>query len=615
MITNATNVPRPEELDIPAIQARYRQERDKRLRSEGQKQYVRVDKLLDGFYDVDPHMPLVPREPLSEEIDVAVLGGGWSGILAAHHLKKAGIEDFRVIDHAGDFGGCWYWNRYPGIECDNEAYCYISLLEETGYVPSKRFAPGWEILEHFQRIGRTFGLYDKALFHTRIESLGWDEVSNRWLITTNRGDNIRARFVVMGAGPTNTPKLPSVPGITEFAGKVFHTSRWDYDYTGGDPKNPVLDRLADKRVAIIGTGATSVQAVPYLGRFAKELYVVQRTPSSVDVRANGPTDPAWAASLQPGWQAQRRDNYHRFTHSGFKPGEVELVGDIWTEMNRNLAAEFEAEGWPDLKPDEFWALRGRMDFQVMERLRRRVDEIVEDKATAEALKPWYSILCKRPTSNDDYYPAFNRPNVHLLDVSETRGLEGLTKNGILYKGEEIPVDCVIFASGYEVTSELKRRWGLACVDGRDGRSLYDHWADGYRTLHGTMASGFPNLFFMGLIQGGLNVSLPLVFEQQGEHIAWLIRETMARGAAALEPSAKAEAQWVHDVKASGPDMAPIVRECTPGYYNNEGEEQVRWYLGDSWGPGWQPWLDLIDDWKAQGTLPGMILRADAEAEA
>ena len=383
MITNATNVPSPDELDIPAIKARYRAERDKRLRKEGQGQYVRVDSLLDGFYDEDPYMPVAPREPLVEDIDVAVLGAGWSGTLAAYHLKKAGISDFRVIDHAGDFGGCWYWNRYPGIECDNEAYCYIALLEETNYVPSKRFAPGWEIFEHFQRIGKTFGLYDHALFHTRIETLRWDEASQRWLISTNRGDLIRARFVAMGAGPTNTPKLPGVPGIGAFKGQVFHTSRWNYDYTGGDWKNPVLDKLGDQTVAIIGTGATSVQAVPYLGKYAKQVYVIQRTPSSVDVRKNGATDPAWQASLKPGWQADRRDNYHRFTHSGFKPGEVELVGDIWTEMNRNLAYEFEQTGWPDpLTPEHFWALRERMDFQVMERLRRRVEEIVEDKATA-----------------------------------------------------------------------------------------------------------------------------------------------------------------------------------------------------------------------------------------
>lgn len=614
MISNATNVPQASEIDIPALQEKYRLERDKRLRAEGQNQYVRVDSVLSGFYEEDPHTPVTPREPINEDLNVAVLGAGWAGILTAYHLKKAGIENVRTIDIAGDFGGCWYWNRYPGIQCDNEAYCYIALLEETGYVPSKRFADGWEIREHFQRIATTFGLYENALFHTRIESLRWDEKINRWHITTNRGDTIRARFVVMGAGPTNTPKLPGIPGIPDFNGKVFHSSRWDYGYTGGTPKEPVLDKLADKRIAIVGTGASSVQAVPYLSRHAKQVYVVQRTPSSVDVRNNLPTDPEWEKSLQTGWHAARRNNYQRFTHSGFQAGDEDVVGDIWTEINRNIAAEMERDGgWRPLEIDEFLEWRETMDYQVMERLRRRVDDIVEDKETAEALKPYYRIVCKRPTSNDEYYPAFNRPNVKLLDVSETRGLEAVTERGILYKGEEYEVDCIIFASGFEVTSELKRRWGIGAIEGRSGISLYDHWADDYRTLHGTTSNGFPNLFFTGLLQGGLNVSLPLVFEQQGEHIAWLIRETLARGAVTIEPSQEAQDQWVHDIKASNIDMGPIVRECTPGYYNNEGEEKVRWFLGDSWGPGWQPFLDLLEDWKAQDTLPGMILRAEQDA--
>jgi len=614
MISNATHVPKASEIDIRALREKYRQERDKRLRAEGQNQYVRVDTHIAGFYDEDPHTPVTPREPVDAEIEVAVLGAGWSGTLAAYHLRKAGIDDFRIVDAAGGFGGCWYWNRYPGVQCDNEAYCYVALLEETGYVPSKRFVDGWEIREHFERIADKFRLDENALFHTRIESLKWDDHISRWRITTNRGDDIRARFVIMGAGPTNTPKLPGVPGIGDFKGHIFHSSRWDYDYTGGTQKNPVLDKLKDKRVAIVGTGASSVQAVPFLSRYVKQLYVIQRTPSSVDVRDNLPTDPEWEKSLQPGWQARRRDNYQRFTHAGFQQGEEDVVADIWTELNRNISAEMEQEeqGWRQLPVDEFLERRETMDYQVMERLRRRVASIVEDPETAEALKPYYRIICKRPTSNDEYYQSFNRPNVKLIDVSDTRGLEALTEKGFMHRGTEYEVDCIIFASGYEVTSELKRRWGIAAIDGREGRSLYDHWADGYRTLHGASAHGFPNLFVMGLLQGGLNVSLPAVFEQQGEHIAWLIRETLARGAVAIEPSAQAEADWIRDVKASNIDMGPIVRECTPGYYNNEGEEKVRWFLGDSWGPGWQSWLELLEDWKAQG-MPGMILRVGQDA--
>jgi cation diffusion facilitator CzcD-associated flavoprotein CzcO len=615
MMSNATNVPKASEIDIPALKEKYRQERDKRLRAEGQGQYVRVDSVLAGFYDEDPHTPVAPRTPISEDIEVAVLGAGWSGILAAYHLRKAGIHDVRNIDLAGDFGGCWYWNRYPGIQCDNEAYCYMALLEETGYIPSKRFADGSEIYEHFQRIARQFGLYENALFHTRIESLRWDEQISRWRIATNRGDDIRARFVVMGAGPTNTPKLPGIPGIADFEGKMFHSSRWDYEYTGGNNKQPVLDKLADKRVAILGTGASSVQAVPYLARYASELYVIQRTPSSVDVRNNLPTDPEWAESLTPGWHARRRDNYQRFTHSGFQQGEVDIVGDIWTEINRNISAELSADGWREIDIEEFLDRRETMDYQVMERLRRRVEDMVEDPDTAEALKPYYRIICKRPTSNDEYYKAFNRPNVHLIDVSGTRGLERLTRKGFVHDGAEYDVDCFIFASGFEVTSELRRRWGIAFIEGRGGRSLYDHWADDYRTLHGATTHGFPNLFFTGLLQGGLNVSLPLVFEQQGEHIAWLIRETLARGALAIEPSQQAQDDWVRDIKASNIDMGPIVRECTPGYYNNEGEEKVRWFLGDSWGPGWRPFLELLNTWRNEGSLPGMVLHAEQKTEA
>jgi cation diffusion facilitator CzcD-associated flavoprotein CzcO len=615
MIRQSTDVPPASQLDIPALRAKYEAERDKRLRSEGQKQYRRVESLIGDFYEDDPHVPIVPREPVSDDIEVAVLGAGWAGILTAYRLKQAGITNVRTIDLAGDFGGCWYWNRYPGIQCDNESYCYMGLLEETGYVPSRRFADGAEIFAHFQRIATKFGLYDNALFHTRVEALDWDASIERWRITTNRGDDIRARFVTMGLGPTNTPKLPGVPGIERFQGKVFHSSRWDYDYTGGGSTDFTLDKLADKRVAIVGTGASSIQATPYLGRHAKQLYVIQRTPSSVDVRNNLPTDPAWEASLEPGWQEHRRDNYHRFTHSGFKPDEHDMVGDIWTELNRNISAEMHEMGsWRELGFEEFFAWRETMDYQVMERLRRRVDAIVEEPETAESLKPYYRIICKRPTSNDEYYPTFNRPNVRLIDVSATRGLEGLTEKGFLYRREEIEVDCIIFASGFEVTSDLRTRWTLDHITGRDGASLYDHWEDGYRTLHGTMAHGFPNLFFQGLIQGGLHVAVPAVLDQQASHIAWLIGQAQARGATSIEPTAEGEAQWVRDIHASNFDLTPIVRACTPGYYNNEGEEKVRWFLGDSWGPGWQPFLDLIEDWKAKGDLPGMMLtrqKADA----
>src|SRR5882757_5861786 len=379
----------PEQIDIPSLRDKYRHERDKRIRPDGQKQYFRPTGQVAVNYAADPHKPLLPRKPVAEDIDAGILGAGWGGIMAAYHLTQAGVTHFRNVDTAGDFGGVWYWNRYPGIQCDNDAYCYLPLLEEMGFMPSKKFSDGVEIQQYAKSIAQRFGFADKALFHTLINTLRWDENIKRWRVGTNRGDEIRARFVILACGVLNMPKLPAIPGIDTFKGKIFHTARWDYRYTGGNYGKPVLDKLADKRVAIVGTGATAIQAVPHLARYAEHLYVVQRTPSSVDERPNPATDPEWAQTLKPGWQQERQDNFQRAAMELLKPGEPDLVCDIWTEINRTLAAEFEAEGWPQLTLEQFVARREVVDYRVMERLRHRVDQLVADKKTAEALKPYY----------------------------------------------------------------------------------------------------------------------------------------------------------------------------------------------------------------------------------
>ena len=355
MTCQPTLTPPPHEIDIPAMREKYRHEREKRLRTEGEAQYVRPTGGAVEDYSADPHMPVAPRAAITEEIDVIVLGAGWGGVLASYHLSQAGVTSLRNIDTAGDFGGVWYWNRYPGIQCDNDAYCYLPLLEETGFMPSKKFSDGWEIQQHCRGIAEHYGFADKALFHTHITSLKWDEAAKRWHVVTNRGDDIRARFVVMACGVLNMPKLPAIPGIDQFKGKMFHSSRWDYDYTGGEYGKPDLTKLADKRVAIVGTGATAIQAVPHLAKYCKQLYVVQRTPSSVDERPNPPTDPDWVKTLREGWQAERQANFHRAAMEFFAPGEPDLICDIWTEIARNLSAELAAEGWPQIPFEEFMA--------------------------------------------------------------------------------------------------------------------------------------------------------------------------------------------------------------------------------------------------------------------
>ncbi len=613
--TKSLGLPSGAEIDIEALRQQYRQERDQRMRKDGQAQYLKpVDDLADA-YEADPYTPRSPRAPLDEETDVAVLGGGWSGILAGVQLREHGIGRFRHIDHAGDFGGVWYWNRYPGLQCDNDAYCYLPLLEETGFMPSKKFTDGHEIREYAQLICRKYRLYDNALFHTMVDALRWDEKLQRWRITTRQGDDIRARFVIMANGLLNIPKLPGIAGIHEFKGHKFHTARWDYAYTGGTEKNPVLDKLAGKRVALVGTGATAIQLVPYLGKYAKEFYLLQRTPSCVDSRRNSPTDPQWAKTLQPGWQAERRANFHRGANEAFRPGEKDLICDIWTEVNRNIAAELEEQGWPSLDKEELAARYQEMDFRVMERLRRRVDDLVDNPETARLLKPWYRYQCKRPTSNDEYYQTFNRPNVKLIDVSRTQGVERLTAKGFIADGVEHEVDCIMFASGYEVTSDLDRRWGIPVFEGRNGLSMYENWDGGYKTLHGMMTHGFPNLFTTGYYQGGLNSSLTLNFEEQVKHMVYIIAEVLNRGAVSVEASAAAQDAWIRHMRETEVDRTQWIHDCTPGYFNNEGEpdvdangnEKYRFYLGETYGPGWDAFVNILQDWRARGDLQGLVI--------
>lgn len=596
----------PDDIDIPALRERYRYERDRRRRAEGYQQYTDVAVHGDDWYENDPWVPAAKRAPVTEDVDVAILGGGFAGMIAAARLKGVGVNGIRIIDMAGDFGGTWYWNRYPGLQCDIESYLYMPLLDEVDYVPKHKYSFGEEIFEHCQRMADHFGLYEHALFGTSITSLKWEESVKRWCIRSKQGDCIRARFIVMALGYYNKPKLPGIPGMDSFKGHTFHTSRWDYDYTGGDRKGG-LNSLADKRVAIIGTGSTALQVVPFLGEYAKHLYVFQRTPSYVAERNNRPTDSEWAKSLKPGWQAERLLKASNGTSfQGFSPGQEDIVCDGWSEINRNIAARLAAMGNPKITPEQFAELRETEDYRVMERLRRRVDNIVADRKTAETLKAWYRFLCKRPGFSDEYLPTFNRPNVTLIDVSDTKGVECVTETGIVARGVEYDVDCIVYASGYEFTTNLKRRYGLEAIEGRGGVSLYDHWATGYETLHGLMTQKFPNQFFTGFTQGAVG-NLSALYNQQGSHIAYIIKEALARGAASVEPSPEAEAAWVKHVRDAAGGFEQFLRECTPGTFNSEGAEVFQTPLGETYGPGFYAFDRLLQEWRDKGDLGGLIL--------
>ena len=584
--------------DPDSLREKYRLERDKRLREDGNDQYVDISEYAQ--YLDDPYTRPSTREPLFDEVTVAIIGGGFGGLLAGARLREAGIEDLRVIEKGGDFGGTWYWNRYPGAACDVESYIYLPLLEEIGYIPKKKYTDAPEILAHSRAIGEHFRLYDNACFSTEVTGMVWEESSRRWIISTNRGDRMRARWVIMANGPLHRPKLPGIRGIESFRGHTFHTSRWDYDYTGGDSTGG-LSKLADKRVGIIGTGATAVQCVPHLGAAAKELYVFQRTPSSIDVRNNRATDPEWAATLKPGWQRERMDNFNTLVSGGY--AEVDLVNDGWTDIIANLLIRLRSQEKVDLSPESLARNMELADFEKMEQIRSRVDQLVTDPSTASALKPWYRQFCKRPCFHDEYLDTFNRPNVHLIDT-DGQGVQLITEKGVVVNGVEYELDCLIYATGFEVGTEYTRRSGYE-LQGVDGETLTQHWADGTRTLHGFHSRGFPNCFIVSQTQSGFTVNFPHMLNEQSIHLAHLIAHLEQNGLTRAEVTAEAEEKWVRTIVDLAQNNIKFLEACTPGYYNNEGKPAARSLQSGSYGGGPVAFVKVLERWREQGELDGL----------
>jgi cyclohexanone monooxygenase len=596
-------IPTAEELgfDPQQLRRKYDAEREKRLRGDGNNQYREVTGDLKRYLD-DPYIdePIV-RDSIEEEIEVAIVGGGFGGLLMSARLQEAGITNFRIIEKAGDFGGTWYWNRYPGAQCDIESYVYLPLLEEVGYIPKEKYSFGPEIFEHAQRVGKHFDLYPRAYFQTQVKDLRWSDEKSVWVLRTDRDDEIRAKYVVMSSGPLNRPKLPGIPGVEEFKGHTFHTSRWDYDYTGGSSEGG-LDKIGDKRIAVIGTGATAIQSVSHLGKAAKELYVFQRTPSSIDERRNSATDLGWAQSLQPGWQATRNHNFASIL-AGEKT-EEDLVNDGWTDLFKTLGNLMSDNDGIEVSGEELGMLAEIADFQKMNRTRKRVEETVKDPETAETLKPWYRPWCKRPTFNDEFLPTFNRPNVTLVDTSG-KGVERITAKGLVVDGVEYEVDCIIYATGFEVGTAYTRQGDFE-VFGRKGKSLTEHWGNGMRTYHGFLSHGFPNCFHVGLTQTGLAPNLTYMLDNQSQHVVSMIGEANARNLKAIEASAEAEARWVAEVNA--PDMmTEYLLSCTPGYYNGEGKGSAsEGFFQGHYSEGPVKFYAMLKEWREAGEFSGLI---------
>jgi cyclohexanone monooxygenase len=591
--------------DPEVLRAKYRAERDKRIRPEGFGQYQAAAGDFSNFIEDHYVEPGFTREPLKDEVEVAIIGGGFGGLLSGARLRQAGVKDIRVIDKAGDFGGTWYWNRYPGAQCDIEAYVYLPLLEELGYIPKEKYSHAPEILEHSINIAKKFDLYDKACFQTEVTEIRWDESISRWIIYTDRGDEIKAQYVAMANGLLTRPKLPGIPGIEKFKGHTFHTSRWDYDYTGGSSDGD-LNKLGDKRVGIIGTGATSIQCIPHLGAAAQQLYVFQRTPSSVDIRNNGPTDYEWAKTLEPGWHKKRMENFNALV-TGI-PQEEDLVSDGWTDIFRNLQTILATTDENKIiSTEEQEQLAEIADFSKMEQVRARAASVVKDAATAEALKPYFRQFCKRPCFHDEYLDTYNRPNVTLVDT-KGQGVDEVTENGVIVDGKEYELDCLVFATGFEVGTNYTSQSGYDVI-GKDGISLRQKWDDGLSTFHGLYSHGFPNAFFLGFTQTGLTANVPHGLNEQASHLAHVVKHGRDNNATTIEATQEAEDDWVETIHSLAHMAEAYFIECTPGYYNNEGKTGNRnGFLSGQYGGGPVEFFQILEDWRNEGSFKGLEIK-------
>ncbi|MFT4157246.1 MAG: NAD(P)/FAD-dependent oxidoreductase [Microbacterium sp.] len=581
--------PEPLPFDADAVREKYRIEREKRLNPKGSAQYRQLSGELSHF-TADPYTPRIERSPVEDLVDVAIIGGGFGGLLVGARLREVGLDRIRILEQGGDVGGAWYWNRYPGVRCDVESYIYMPLLEETGFIPTEKYAKGSEIHAHAQRIAKQFDLYRDALLQTRVTGVDFDDETALWTVSTDRGDRCQARYVVMTGGALSDPKLPGVEGIETFRGHSFHTTRWDYDYTGGS-SDGALTGLADKRVGVIGTGATAIQVVPQVGAAAQQLFVFQRTPAAVNVRGNRPTDPLWVKTLKPGWQRERIENFSAYIAGA--DVDTDLVNDTWTWLYRSQNLRGGALG------DE-------EDLEKMEEVRARVSRVVTDPAVAEKLKPWYPALCKRPTFHDEYLGTFNRPNVTLVDT-DGRGVEAITERGVVAGGVEYELDCLIFASGFTTAwAPFSVRYGYD-VRGRGGLSLSAKFEQGMATLYGMQTHGFPNFFVMALNQVGNSVNQTHVLEVQSRHIAALVGEAHRRDASLIEPTAEAEQAWVDTIYEVSRVAAAFLNTCTPSYFNNEGQADAEKFRREGfYAPGIVAFDRLVEAWRATGCWSGVL---------
>jgi cation diffusion facilitator CzcD-associated flavoprotein CzcO len=616
------------------IKKRYNEERAKRLRDDGNDQFIDVS-LSEGLqtFVEDPwadssQVKEITTSFPTNRCELLILGAGWGGLLYAIRMVEAGVrpEDIRIIDPAAGFGGTWYWNRYPGLSCDIESYSYLPLLEETGYIPKHRYSSGEEIRNYANLAAEKWGVTQSAVWQTKADKLSWDEDAREWEveIRQQRKDvesqtlTIRAQFVAAVNGALHWPKLPGIPGILDYKGEIFHSSRWNYALTGGSPADPSLTKLKGKTVAIIGTGSTAVQTIPHLAKWAKHLYVVQRTPASVDRRDQRETDTRWfrqEVATSPGWQRERLRNFHQHFTTGKQP-DVNLVGDAWTSAVGMCAVAGNSAGPKSMEElPAYMEKLHALDLPRQERIRQRVEATVEDPVLAQKLQAWHPTWCKRPAFHDEYLPTFNRENVTLLDTNG-KGADCFTVDSIVVDKQAYPVDMVICATGFRLPFTVSPAQNAnATVIGRKGISMSEEWGEhGPSTQHGLLDLNFPNLFISGLWQGSNSPNYLFNVDVIAKQAAYILKEAKSRACGkpvSVTPTVEAAQNWGMQVLMHSAPMAAAAG-CTPGYFNAEGsidrapiEKQMLMARSGLWGSGIEDFVQVVEAWREEGGMQGI----------
>lgn len=619
---------------MTSTQEKYRQEREKRLRCDTTHQYVDLDsaqmnqgqstcipspnkriKVIvppKGIPEPPQHTPIVENR----RYRILIIGAGFGGLLFATRVLQTWFcvpSEILFVDEAGGFGGTWYRNQYPGLVCDVESYIYMPLLEETGYKPTQKYVSGNELKEYAAFIAQNFHLASRARFETSVTSLTWDEERTLWKAETKTKSGtqppIEASFVYMATGFLNIPKVPRVIAEGDFQGRLFHASCWDYMYTGGTSMSPKMTNLKDKKVGVIGTGATAVQVIPELAKWAEKVYVFQRTPSAVAPRNNRPTTDTWWKEVivkeGHGWQRRRRENFNVFLSNDFPLPTINHVSDEWSKFPSYSCL---VGGRNNLKPGYFSHFQ-ELDVIRMDHLRSHVDEVVADEKTRAELKPWYYGWCKRPCFSDEYLKTFNQPNVTLVDTNG-KGVGSLTRDGIFTGSQQYKLDAIVLCTGYQLGGSF--HYGRMLITGRNGVSLQKKWQDGVSTLHGVMTNGFPNLFFPGPYQAGATGNQMFILDQLAQHVAAIVTATdrkryeipsmPAFSRVSVEPTVDAETSWTMEVVARAGALKAM-RHCTPSYFNSEGavlasiDEQLLAAKGGIWGSGANDFAQTIQAWR------------------